>query len=370
MKAIAAIISVFLCCNVASCSNIDEEINNLMQDAKVKGLAVAVVKDNKIVFCKSYGKKNDKENLEENDLFRIASVSKTFVATLIMQLVESGKVNLHDNVNDYLNFKVQNPIYPEKIVTVEMLLSHRSSINDKKGYTSFSCLKEGKCYEKFPPGDAFCYSNMNYCLLAAIIENVLSERFDNVVESRIISPLGLKASFNLKDVDSTLLVDTYYYNSETHEYRKCNNTYRAFVPDVPSYELGYSVTSLEPAGGLLISSYDLAKYMLVHMNNGALEDGSRILKEESEKEMRKVRTEGINYGLSFKKYPNVLKNKILYGQTGGARGVSSAMIFDPEEKCGFVILCNGCFTVDRDGYSTLHKPMVNLLYDKIVRCIQ
>ena len=370
MKVVLVVLSLLVIfCNIVSCANIDEEINNLMQDIEVKGLAVAVVKENSVVFCKSYGIKNDVENLEEQDLFRIASVSKTFVATAIMQLMEAGKLDLRDNINDYLKFNVQNPLYPDSVITLEMLLSHRSSINDKKGYDSFSCLEEGSCFENFPPGDKFYYSNMNYCLLAAIIENIVGYRFDYVIKDSIISPMGLNASFNLKDVDATLLVDTYYYDRVTQQFLKLDNIYHSIVKDESNYVLGYSVTSLEPAGGLLISSYDLAKYMQMHMNNGILENGRRVITEESETDRRKVRTKEINYGLSFRRYSNLLKNKVLYGQTGGSRGVYSAMIFDPVEKYGFVILCNGCKTVDRDGYSTLHKRAINILYDKVVRNI-
>lgn len=108
----------------------------MMDSLKVVGSNVVVVKDNKIIYSHSFGLKNRErgEEMMPNTIFRIASISKSFTATAIMQLVEKGKLDLKADVNKYLDFKVRNPKYPDVPITLEMLLSHTSSLNDSQGY--------------------------------------------------------------------------------------------------------------------------------------------------------------------------------------------------------------------------------------------
>ncbi|RYF90039.1 MAG: class A beta-lactamase-related serine hydrolase, partial [Chitinophagaceae bacterium] len=111
-------------------------LETIMHEKKVVGLSVAVIKHNKIIFTKALGQKNIAANipLTENDLFRIASISKSFTATAVMKLVESGKLSLSDDVSTLIGFPVRNAKYPGKVITIKMVLSHTSSINDSQGY--------------------------------------------------------------------------------------------------------------------------------------------------------------------------------------------------------------------------------------------
>lgn len=103
-----------------------------MKKFDVVGFSVAVVKKGEIVYKHSFGLKDVESNtaLTENSLFRIASISKSFSATSIMQLVEAGKLSLDDDFSKLVGFKVRNPKYPEKVITLKMVLSHTSSLND------------------------------------------------------------------------------------------------------------------------------------------------------------------------------------------------------------------------------------------------
>ena len=109
-----------------------------MQTTPVVGLSVAVVKNNKIIYNHSFGYKDLDQRLplQNDNIFRIASISKSFTSTAIMQLVAKKQISLDQDVSELVGFKIRNPKFPNTIITLKMLLSHRSSINDSEGYFS------------------------------------------------------------------------------------------------------------------------------------------------------------------------------------------------------------------------------------------
>ena len=112
-----------------------QRLTQLMQDYPVMGLSLAVVKGGKVVHTQALGwKEEGKEPLETTDLFRIASISKSFTATALLQLVEKKVLSLDDDVSDLIGFRIRNPKFPDTVITLRMLLSHTSSINDQQGY--------------------------------------------------------------------------------------------------------------------------------------------------------------------------------------------------------------------------------------------
>ena len=345
----------------------------LMQKYEAIGLSVAVVKDWDIVYAHSFGYKNREDSipLSPNDLFRIASVSKTFVATAIMQLAELGRLSLDDDVNNYLHFKVQNPKYPEIPITVRMLLCHRSSINDSQGYKTFDKINPfvnpqfSKCYCDFAPDSSYVYCNLNYNLLGAIIENVTGKRLDAYIHENIVLPLNLHGSFNVLDLDSSLFVRAYRYGKQDDTLTLSTETYQPFVQQMSNYRLGYSTPFLSAAGGMKITVQELATYMMMHMNKGEYR-GRRIISKESEDRMREVQTPESQYALSLKHYKNIVPGKKLIGQTGGAYGIHTAMIFHPEAGYGFVVFCNGCKSKSADGHE-LNFGIIKELYYRLIQ---
>ena len=146
----------------------EADIARIMNAHEVIGLSVVVVKDGDIHYSRAFGLKDVERAtpLAEKDLFRIASISKSFSATAIMQLVEQGKVSLDDDMSDLVGFKVRNPRYPEKVITLRMVLSHTSGINDSQGYFVFDVINPAtnkdwaKCYNDYPPGKGY-----EYCII-------------------------------------------------------------------------------------------------------------------------------------------------------------------------------------------------------------
>ena len=347
-----------------------------MEKYECIGLSVVVVKDNKIVYYDSFGYNPDysdstkKRTIKMEDINYIASISKTFISTAIMQLKEKGLLNLDDDVNKYLDFSVRNPYYPDTPITIRMLLTHRSSINKLNWAITFDHFNllipeknkdYSKCYNNYKPGTDYDYCNYGYAILGAIIEKTTGMRLDNYIDKYIMKPMGLYGGFNIEKLDSNRFVRTYQFVNGQFV-----KQYDMYKPDkfLKGYIMGFSTPALHPADGMIISSYDLAKFMLMHMNDGQYKKGKRIISRESEREMREVPDNNRNYGLALAHY-SFINGIDLIGMTGGARGMHTAMYFNPEEKYGFVVFCNGCnSTSAADG--GLNKLVVKELYKTFI----
>ena len=363
--------------NTEGCKKLPGEIIHLMEKHECIGLSVVVIKDNKIVYYNSFGYNPNYSDttkrtpIKRGDVNYIASVSKTFVSTAIMQLKEKGILKLDDDVNKYLDFTVRNPYYPDTPITIRMLLTHRSSINKLNGTVTFDHFNliipdknkdYYKCYNNYKPGTDYDYCNYGYAILGAIIEKTSGMRLDNYIDKYIMKPMGLYGGFNIEKLDSSRFVRSYRY--EKGKYVKQPVAYK---PDkyLEDYVLGFSTPALHPADGMIISSYDLAKFMLMHMNDGQYKKGKRIISSESEKEMREVPDNNRNYGLALAHYNYIIDGVDLIGMTGGARGMHTAMYFNPEEKYGFVVFCNGCNSTSA-GDGGLNKLVVKELYKSFI----
>jgi CubicO group peptidase (beta-lactamase class C family) len=121
---------------IAQNQKLEREIDSIMKQRSVVGLSVAVVKNGEITYAHAFGLKELEHQtpLDNSSIFRIASISKSFSATAIMQLVAEKKVSLDDDFSKLVGFSVRNPKFPSEVITLKMVLSHTSSINDSEGY--------------------------------------------------------------------------------------------------------------------------------------------------------------------------------------------------------------------------------------------
>ena len=131
----------------ASCSgNRNAELNGrlaaIAEDYDAVGMSVAAVKGDRIIYLEDFGVKNleSGEAVDRNTLYRIASISKSFAGTAMMQLVDRGLITLDTDVSTVAPFTIRNPKYPDTPITLEMLMSHTSSIDDFGGYTSMDFI--------------------------------------------------------------------------------------------------------------------------------------------------------------------------------------------------------------------------------------
>jgi CubicO group peptidase (beta-lactamase class C family) len=380
LRLIFALLPLFLFVSADSQVTLEDRIKGYMSLYDCIGVSVVVVKDGSVCYSNCIGYNPDykdstaRKPIKRGDIYWIASVSKTFVATAIMQLREKKKLSLDDDVNKYLDFKVQNPYFPETPITIKMLLSHRSSLNDHKYEYSFNQINPHTnpdyrlLYNKYQPGSDYHYCNLGYNILGAIIENVSGQRFDDYIKQNILSPLGLIGDFNVSRLDPAKLVWSYFYNKKTKSFEHDHTIYTYFEKEIDNYKLGYTTPVFSPAGGMKLSADALAQYMIMHMNEGKY-NGKRIINRKSESLMRMIQTPETHYALSFRHYNNeayiVIKDKELIGQTGGSHGIHSSMIFDPQKKYGFVVICNGCKSSYPDG-ADLNNKIINLCYRYLI----
>jgi CubicO group peptidase (beta-lactamase class C family) len=252
-----------------------------MDSLHVPGAVFVYVADGHVVFEKGYGYANlaAKTPVDpEATLFQVASVSKLFTATALMQLYEQGKVKLDADVNDYLTtFKVP-ATYPAP-VTLRSLLTHTSGFDERNIGSAARTAAEWQplgdyLKARLPPrvrpvGNASAYSNHGVALEGYIVETVSGMPFDDYVAQNIFRPLGMThSSFAIADPLPPTLAQGYEFNG------------LGYTPQPHMY---YEFT---PAGGLMTTGSDVAKFMIAHLEGGRYAD-ARILGDAAIAEMHK-----------------------------------------------------------------------------------
>ena len=380
---LAAFLMLFSACTSAPDAKklTDQAINQVLEEFQAVGIAAAVVKDGEIVYNESFGYKDleAKTPLTNDDVMRIASISKSFTATSLLQLVDKGIISLDDDVSDLIGFKIRNPHHPDVPITLRMVLSHTASIRDKEDYFTLDHLNPavyGDCIEsyfEYKPGEGYNYSNMGLNLAGSILEKVSGVRFDDYVRENVIWKLGLNGGHNIDSLDAGKFALIYSYNDG--QYEKSEGAYRSWADEMPGYVMGYTAPIFSPTGGVKISAHDLAVYMMMHMNYGEY-NGVRIISEESAKAMQTpvwmIQNEGEDqYGLCLKEFVNYIDDpkynvagNYPVGHTGGAYGLNSIMIWSPADNWGIVAMTNG-YTPVKD--KSFLKSITNAIYNAQIK---
>ncbi len=356
-------------------ANIAEEgIKRVMQEEKVVGFSVAVVKNNKIIYTHSFGMQDIEKNIPLSDkaIFRIASISKSFSATSIMQLVEAKKISLDDDFSKLVGFKVRNPKFPETVITLRMILSHTSSVNDSQGYFSLDVINPAKntdfakCYNNYEPGKGYAYCNLNFNMTGAVIEKISGERFDQYVKHHILDPLGLYGGYCVDSLDKTRFATLYEYNKDSTKFIAAPAAYNPRSEEVKNHILGETTPIFSPTGGMKISATDLAKYMIMHSRHGKYK-GGRIISKSSSIQMQTKLSDDEGYGLALETTDKLIPGETMCGHTGSAYGLYSAMFFNVDKKFGIVVICNGCGPSYDSGFNNVIKKAVNTLYEAFIK---
>ncbi|MBR4149513.1 MAG: serine hydrolase [Rikenellaceae bacterium] len=368
-------------CSTFPTEQTDQAIQAVLEEFKAVGVSAAVVKDGKIVYNKSFGYKDweNKIPLANDDVMRIASISKSFTATSLLQFVDQGVISLDDDISDLIGFTIRNPHHPDTPITLRMVLSHTASIRDKEDYFTLDHLNPavyGNCVEsyfEYKPGEGYCYSNMGLNLAGAILEKVSGVRFDQYVKENVINRLGLYGGHNVDSLDATKFARL--YNFRDGEFVESTGAYRSFAEDMPNYVMGYSAPRFSPTGGVKISAHDLAIYMMMHMNYGEY-NGVRLISEQSSKLMQTpvwmIQNEGEDqYCLCLKEFVDYIddpkynvEGNYPIGHTGGAYGLNSIMIWSPADGWGIVAMTNG-YVWDPD--KSFLQTITNAIYNACIK---
>lgn len=348
--------------------------------------AEIVVFENGESTCFTFGYKDKEENdlLKEDDIFRIASISKTVLAIGAMKLKEDGKLDLDEDISNYLGFLVRNPHFPNNSITTRMLMTQTSSITDGfddedlsydgsrvDGYNGVNGrvigipLKEmltpsdSKYYSdltflKNAPGEKFVYSNFGCGILACIIEKISGMNYDLFMKKILFDKLNLDASYYPNRIKKQERIVSLYMNDG-------KRTGQSFVersyPDLPLGE-----AYLGPAGGLFISMKDLSKIMC-----SFFVDKYKVLKDETIKEMLSINWEGDEGEYQKKALQMIVLDGYvpfrLYGHFGSAYGLRSMMLFNPEKKCGVCFAGSGYKNQQRiKNIPGIHYELINKIW--------
>lgn len=390
--------------------SLDSSLVRIFRSENLVGMSVVGVKGSSAVYTGSFGKRDISRNLDVNDstMFRVASVSKTAVAAGIMKLHTAGLLNVNNDVNRYLNFSVRNPHFASDSITVKMLLSHTSSLQDGSGYDSFlsatasqnpppdlvELVTEGDLFysddmfREEKPGSYFNYSNIEFGVLGTIIENVTRTRFDIWIRQNVLLPLHIKGSFNVQDISDINNVAVLYRYKDNEWVPQADN-YRGVKPsprDLANYKVGNNGLIFSPAGGLRISAKDLSSFLLMYLNAGSFE-GKQIFDEGVCHLLMQMQwnytgpSSGNNYNGLFRRWAMGLQVSTnaengdivfpgagpMYGHCGDAYGLISDMWGDMLTKNGVVFITNGkqgpfvtatgsaFYSVEKDVFETIYQ---------------
>lgn len=366
----------------AQLAKLEKDLTAIARDHDVVSMQVAFVVGDEIVYSHAVGLKNFDSRVPASttDLYRIASVSKSFSGVSTMQLVDAGKLSLDADVSDIVGFRVRNPKFPEVPITVRMLLSHTSSIVDskvsyKKSFdvtlnpATASATNVAACYSNYEPGTHYQYSNRGINLLGAVIEKVSGERFDNYVRGHILLPLGITdAGFNVDSLDRTRFASLYTIN-DVGDYVEQTGAYERY-PQYDTYRLGIDTPHFSPAGGMKISILGLAEWMLTLKRGGLGRNGVRILPADRVEQMFQKATPDnstVKYGFTLS-VSKTLLGFPMRGHTGSAYGLKSVLSFSLDQDFGVVVFCS---SVDgekgRHGGVAAYSEAAELLYNAFVR---
>jgi CubicO group peptidase (beta-lactamase class C family) len=242
-----------------------------------------------------------KRAISVDDPVRIASISKLVLAIGVMRLVEEGKLDLDADVSKTLGWQLRNPAFPNKKITLRLLLSHTASLTDGAGYWQVpldgefrKLLDDPKAWDaQHAPGTYWRYANVGFPLIGAAMERATGERLDLLMQRLVLKPLGLHACYNWPSCDeATAARAVVLYRDgkpilDDHQGRKpaCGITKASDGScDLGTWRAGKATNVFGPQGGLRISAEDLSKIGRLLLGDGEV-DGVRLLKPESVRAM-------------------------------------------------------------------------------------
>ncbi|MBI2390898.1 MAG: beta-lactamase family protein [Deltaproteobacteria bacterium] len=333
--------------------SLDETMIASLEATQLPGFSAAIVKGGKVVLAKGWGVSDvaSSRPMTERDILVVGSLSKTVTGATIMTLVESGKLSLDRDVSEVLPFPVRNPKWPDVPITLRMLMTHTSSIQEaatrlvslaKPGDPTVTLRDllepylvpggktyvEGESFGAQKPGDKFVYSNFGAALAALVAEIAVGESFHGYCKRAVLDPLGMRStSFWMADLPASQLA-----------------THYTWVPSKGQVANPQTSVPYYPATALRTTAADLGRFLAAIARGGEL-DGVRILKAETVAEMTKIQVAAsapgndiTGQGLFWEHRP--VADRPAWGHGGSYYGASARMHLDGR-GVGVIVLANG-----------------------------
>jgi CubicO group peptidase (beta-lactamase class C family) len=326
---------------------IDKYIEQARKDWNVPGMSVAIVKDGQIVMSKGYGVKElgKKDNVDGNTQFAIASNTKAFVASALARLVEEGRLDWKDKVREYLPYFSLYGEHESATTTIEDLLCHRVGLGTFSGdviwyKTTRSAEEVVKRIKHVPQAyefrDGYGYSNLMFITVGEVIRVVTGKSWDSYVAETFFDPLEMN---NTITSTSNLLSNYATPHKPTFD--------RGVIPiDWTNWD------AMGAAGGIISSSNDMAKWMMMNLNDGVWMSDTLLDKEQQNllwtphnnftlSEGSKSAIPGrhiAGYGLGWSMIDYFGNLVVSHG--GGYDGMYSRVMMIPDLRLGIVVLTN------------------------------
>ncbi len=330
--------------------DLDADVNRALKAFQVPGMAIAIVKDGRVLLTRGYGvrRMGDSTRVDATTLFQIASNTKAFTTALLAQLVDSGRIAWDDPVTKYLPwFQLSDP-WVTREFTIRDLLTHRSGLGLGAGdllwfhstYGSEEIVRRLRTVKPVTSfRSAYAYDNVLYLAAGLVIEAVTGQKWTEAVRQRILTPLGMART----GTDIALMSSA---NAATPH--ALSGGKLTIVPVD-------TIDAIIPAGGLISNVTDLAKWMMVRLDSGRIGGaGVTLFSVAQAKEMwspqtilpigeapgtlRGVRPNFAAYGLGWVLHD--YRGHKIVTHDGGLAGMTSRTILVPDQRLGIVMLTN------------------------------
>jgi CubicO group peptidase (beta-lactamase class C family) len=314
---------------------IDRFITTQMKTHHIPGLALAITHNNQVLHVKGYSTANNERPVTAQTQFLIASMSKSFTAMAVMQLVEAGQINLDSPVQTYLpEFTVTDPAIAAKI-TIRHLLNQVSGLSDVGFPDELQVSQATTIRDRITslsqarpvalPGSQFNYFNPNYEVLARVVEVVSQQPFSAYLQTHIFTPLQMSRTLN-----PATSADAFQGATNMAQGHLMAFGLPFAYPEMSGYVGGSS--------GIISTAEDMANYLIFQTNSGQFKE-TKLLSESSVALMHTPpKTIGSSYGMGW--FKGSENGEPAIEHTGNLSTFYTEVVLLPKEKYGIALLYN------------------------------
>jgi CubicO group peptidase (beta-lactamase class C family) len=341
---------------------IDVYLESKLKQYRIPGLAIAIVQGDRIIHSKGFGIADSEQRpVTPQTPFIIGSVSKSFTALAVMQLVEAGKVNLDAAVQQYLPWLSTANRQASGQITVRHLLNQVSGIPTRSGRKYIDRDTGEGAIEKFvrnlntdslsqPVGKKFQYSNANYIIIGAIVQAVSGMSYERYIQQHIFTPLEMRHSYTSQQ--------------QAQQASPALSVGNRFWFGYPVWTEVPYIREYLPSGNLIASVADLGHYLIPYLNDGRYQD-INLVSSASIAQLHQPSAEvadRLSYGMGW--FIRSIDNIPIISHGGEAPNYSSNITLIPSKKLGFALLINVIPGVAGEPIWQLSEGIVNLLTDR------
>lgn len=315
-------------------------VDSVLEEKNIPGAGIALVHKDSVIWSGGVGYSDyeQKTPVTSEHLFRVGSVSKTFIALGILKLIQDQKLSLDDKVQKVVpEVEIKNPWSETNPILVKHLLEHTAGFDDMNFSETYNTkddpeiplkkalkIRPQSRQARWKPGTRHSYSNPGYAVAGYIIEKITGQKYEQFIKEEVLKPIGMdQSSFFYTDSIESQLVNGYQGNYKPVDYQHIY---------------------LRPAGSLHTSAKDMAKFVRMMLNNGSI-SGRSVITDSLFDRMEIPRTtlaakKGLQngYGLGIER--GEINGYQYFGHDGAIIGFSSRYMYFPKFNLGFTILMN------------------------------